>query len=72
MHPAGTNRHERVTNRTKDQEMSKLRYKGDVVASLPKVLGGRFVVLDATYDGDADQTVVEVSPLRDPLKQAGL
>lgn len=52
--------------------MARLRYHGDVRPSLPKVLGGRFLVQDATYDSEADQTTVEVVALRDPLRVAGI
>ena len=52
--------------------MATLNYHGDVRASLPKVIGGRFLVQDATYDSEADRTTVEVALLRDPLRVAGL
>jgi hypothetical protein len=52
--------------------MGTLRYSGDVRTSLPTVIGGRFLVQDATYDDATDQTTVQVAPLRDPLAVAGL
>jgi hypothetical protein len=52
--------------------MALMRYKGDVGDRLPKVLGGRWKVQSTSYDPDLDVTVVEVLPLVDPLKAAGL
>lgn len=51
---------------------SLLRYPGDRTGSLPKVLGGRFMVISASYDEANDVTLVEVKPLIDPLRAAGL
>lgn len=52
--------------------MAKLRYHGDVRETLPKVLGGRFLVQESSYDPDAEVTVVTVVPLVDPLSAAGI
>lgn len=52
--------------------MALMRYKGDVTTSLPKVLGGRWKVTEATYDEKLDVTLVRVLPLVDPLKAAGI
>ena len=51
---------------------SLIRYPGDRTKGLGKVLGGRFLVLDARYDSENDVTIVEVTPLIDPLKAAGI
>jgi hypothetical protein len=47
--------------------MATLRYAGDVRDTLPAVLGGRYQVVDTSYDKDDDETVVTVRPLIDPL-----
>ena len=52
--------------------MALLRYPGDRTQSMPRVLGGRFKVLDVSYDEANDVTLVEVTALVDPLKAAGI
>lgn len=52
--------------------MAVLRYKNDVREGLPKVLGGKWKVIDAVYDEEKNVTLVEVAPLRDPFKALGL
>lgn len=47
--------------------MALLRYQGDVRKAIPRVLGGRFKVVDKVYDETKDVTLVEVQPLVDPL-----
>lgn len=49
-----------------------IRYQGDVRDSLPRVLGGGLLVVDSEYDEQLDVTLVQVKPLIDPLKAAGI
>lgn len=52
--------------------MALMRFQGDVTGSLPKVLGGRFKVMEAEFDPETGVTLVNVEPLVDPLKAAGI
>jgi len=48
--------------------MGKLRYQGDVREVIPAVVGGRYRVIEKTYDPDDDETTIVVEPLIDPIK----